>query len=64
MTGVVEGFRWALLGSQESAPTPMLAVSSLIAVLHPGDWFVLFPANGAAFRRYGLNYERSCNARG
>jgi lipopolysaccharide transport system permease protein len=33
MTGVVEGFRWALLGSAESAPGPMLMVSSLIAVL-------------------------------
>jgi lipopolysaccharide transport system permease protein len=33
MTGVVEGFRWALLGIQESAPGPMLAVSSTIAVL-------------------------------
>jgi lipopolysaccharide transport system permease protein len=33
MTGVVEGFRWALLGSGTSAPTPMLAVSSTIAVV-------------------------------
>jgi lipopolysaccharide transport system permease protein len=32
MTGVVDGFRWALLGNQQSAPTAMLAVSSLIAV--------------------------------
>jgi len=32
MTGVVEGFRWALLGT-ETAPGPMLAVSSAIAVL-------------------------------
>ena len=32
MTGVVDGFRWALLGNQQSAPTIMLAVSSLIAV--------------------------------
>jgi lipopolysaccharide transport system permease protein len=32
MTGVVDGFRWALLGNQPSAPTTMLAVSSLIAV--------------------------------
>jgi len=31
MTGVVEGFRWALLGTQ--APGPMVAVSSLISVL-------------------------------
>lgn len=33
MTGVVEGFRWALLGSQASAPTGMLAVSSVVAIL-------------------------------
>jgi len=32
MTGVVEGFRWALLGVKE-APSPMIAVSSIIAIL-------------------------------
>jgi lipopolysaccharide transport system permease protein len=32
MAGVVEGFRWALLGAK-NAPGPMLAVSSLAAVL-------------------------------
>jgi lipopolysaccharide transport system permease protein len=32
MAGVVEGFRWALLG-QGGAPGPMVAVSTLIAVL-------------------------------
>jgi lipopolysaccharide transport system permease protein len=32
MTGVVEGFRWALLGANE-APGPMIAVSSTIAIL-------------------------------
>jgi lipopolysaccharide transport system permease protein len=32
MTGVVEGFRWALLGTS-SAPGPMVAISSIIAVL-------------------------------
>ena len=32
MTGVVEGFRWALLSS-EAAPGPMLAVSSSIALI-------------------------------
>jgi homopolymeric O-antigen transport system permease protein len=31
MVGVVEGFRWALLGTQ-TAPGPMIAVSSLVAV--------------------------------
>ena len=33
MTGVVDGFRWALLGSQQSAPNLMWLVSSLIAVI-------------------------------
>jgi lipopolysaccharide transport system permease protein len=33
MTGVVEGFRWALLGSTASAPTAMLAVSTGISIL-------------------------------
>ena len=32
MAGVVEGFRWALLGTQE-APGPMLAVSASISVI-------------------------------
>jgi lipopolysaccharide transport system permease protein len=32
MAGVVEGFRWALLGT-DTAPGPMIAVSSLVAVL-------------------------------
>jgi lipopolysaccharide transport system permease protein len=32
MTGVVEGFRWALLGTSQNPPTMMLLVSSLIAV--------------------------------
>jgi lipopolysaccharide transport system permease protein len=32
MVGVVEGFRWALLGVQ-TAPGPMVAVSSIVAVL-------------------------------
>ena len=33
MTGVVEGFRWALLGTQQSAPSAMLIVSTTIAIL-------------------------------
>jgi len=33
MTGVVDGFRWALLNNQQSAPNAMWVVSSLIAVL-------------------------------
>jgi lipopolysaccharide transport system permease protein len=33
MTGVVEGFRWALLGVQASAPGPMLWVSVGVAII-------------------------------
>ncbi|MEO8097281.1 MAG: ABC transporter permease [Acidobacteriota bacterium] len=33
MAGVIEGFRWALLGTSVDAPGPMLAVSSSAAVL-------------------------------
>ncbi|HMD90234.1 MAG TPA: ABC transporter permease [Anaerolineaceae bacterium] len=33
MTGVVDGFRWALLGTQQSAPNAMLAVSTTISIL-------------------------------
>ena len=32
MAGVVEGFRWALLGT-ETAPGPIVLVSALVAVL-------------------------------
>jgi lipopolysaccharide transport system permease protein len=43
MAGVIEGFRWALLGTGD-APGPMLAVSTVIAVL-------LFVAGTLYFRR-------------
>ncbi len=33
MSGVVDGFRWALLGNTQSAPGPMLILSSIIAVV-------------------------------
>ncbi len=33
LSGVVDGFRWALLGNQQSAPGPALILSSLIAVI-------------------------------
>jgi lipopolysaccharide transport system permease protein len=32
MAGVVEGFRWALLGT-DTAPGPMIAVSAVVSVL-------------------------------
>ena len=31
MAGVVEGFRWALLGV-DTAPGPMIAISSVVAI--------------------------------
>ncbi len=46
MTGVVEGFRWALLGTVE-APGPMLAVSTTISILMLVTGLILFPAHGA-----------------
>lgn len=33
MTGVVEGFRWAVLGSTQSAPFTLLAISTPVAIL-------------------------------
>ncbi|MEA4910304.1 MAG: ABC transporter permease [Anaerolineaceae bacterium] len=33
MAGVVEGFRWALLGVEQGAPSPMLAVSVTVSIL-------------------------------
>ncbi len=41
MTGVVEGFRWALLGVGEG-PSPMIAVSAFIAVVLFGSGIVWF----------------------
>jgi lipopolysaccharide transport system permease protein len=43
MAGVVEGFRWALLGT-DTAPGPMMIVSVLVAL-------VLFISGGFYFRR-------------
>ena len=43
MAGVIEGFRWSLLGTGV-APGPMLAVSSVISLL-------LLVAGTAYFRR-------------
>jgi len=33
MVGVVEGFRWALLGTETNAPVALLAASSATALL-------------------------------
>ena len=48
MAGVIEGFRWALLGTGD-APGPMLAVSTVIAVL-------LLVAGTLYFRRVERNF--------
>ena len=49
MAGVVEGFRWALLGTEQGAPGAMLAVSSLVAV-------VLMVSGLIYFRRMERNF--------
>ncbi len=49
MAGVVEGFRWALLGTEQGAPGPMLAVSSLVAI-------VLLVTGMVYFRRMERNF--------
>lgn len=49
MAGVVEGFRWALLGTEQGAPGPMLIVSSLVAV-------VLLVSGLVYFRRMERNF--------
>ena len=56
MVGVVEGFRWALLGV-EPAPGPMLVVSSVGRSRAAGRRRVLLPANGADVRRHGVRIE-------
>ena len=43
MAGVVDGFRWALLGT-ETAPGPMMAVSVIVAL-------VIFVSGAFYFRR-------------
>jgi len=48
MVGVVEGFRWALLGT-DTAPGPMILVSSLAALL-------LLVSGGFVFRRMERNF--------
>lgn len=54
MAGVVEGFRWALLGTT-NPPGPLLLVSVLavIALLVGGLYY--FPAHGEDVRRYGVS---------
>ena len=57
MTGVVEGFRWALLGSGQ-APGIQTLISSLVAVLLLVIGFILFQTHGTAICRYGLGEKR------
>ena len=53
MVGVVEGFRWALLGTN-TAPGPMIIVSSLVALAIVDFRGFLFPANGKNVCRCSL----------
>ena len=45
MAGVVEGFRWALVGA-DTAPGPVIIASSCAAFAVADRWSLLFPANG------------------
>jgi len=42
MAGVVEGFRWALLGTEQGAPGPMLAVSAGVSIFLLVTGFMYF----------------------
>ena len=53
MVGVVEGFRWALLGTQ-TAPGPMLLVSALAALIVLVTGAFYFQADGKDLCRYGV----------
>ena len=53
MVGVVEGFRWALLGTN-TAPGPIIIVSSLVAVSAVDFRRFLFPSNGKDVRGCSL----------
>ena len=48
MVGVVDGFRWALLGTK-TAPGPVLAVSSAATVAVSGGRGAVFPPDGSRF---------------
>ena len=53
MTGVIEGFRWALLG-QLAAQTLMVVISSAVMVVLLVDRPVLLQAHGAYLRGCGV----------
>jgi lipopolysaccharide transport system permease protein len=55
IAGVVEGFRWALLGKSQ-APGPLVAVSCGHHFIPLDRWAVLFQAHGEDFRRRALRY--------
>ena len=53
MVGVVDGFRWALLGSAPPGPDPR-GVGVRRACVRSG-WHLLLPADGTSVRRYRLS---------
>ena len=58
MVGVVEGFRWAVLG-HGNPPGSILIISSLAAVLVTLFGSLLFPPDGANFCGYRLNLKQT-----
>ena len=56
MVGVIEGFRWSMLGRAGSADAPGLMLAASAAARRAADRrAVLFPADGADVRRHRLN---------
>ena len=53
MAGVIEGFRWAILGN--GAPSAMVLVSVGMVIVTPCLRHVLFPEDGAVLRGYCVN---------
>ena len=61
MVGVVEGFRWALLGTA-TRPGPMILVSAFAAIAPADRRRVLLPPHGAHVRRCRLTALRAIHA--
>ena len=53
MAGVIQGFRWALLGSKPPGPDLWISVAVVVVLLV--SWIVLFPAYGAHVCGYGMS---------
>jgi hypothetical protein len=61
MVGVVEGFRWALLGT-DTAPAPIIIVSFFVSFGILTQRNILFPPNGKNICGYHLGQRMSDNA--